>query len=199
VRHSFTDPKVLKLSAVYFALLVALYGYGFWLPQVVAALGSFSHRQVGVLTMLPNLVAAACMYPWGRHGDSSGDRRWHTGAPLVLAAGGLTVAGGVHQAAIAIAALTVAAVVIYCSLPAYWSLPVNYLGGASAAAGLALINSVGSIGGYVGPSALGYLRQASGTYMGGMFLMTASLLIAGLIVFSTKHASISAGRADPHR
>jgi ACS family tartrate transporter-like MFS transporter len=188
VRDALTDPKVWRLSVAYFALLVALYGYGFWLPQVIAALGPFSHRQVGVLTMLPNLVAAIVMYPWGRHADANGERRRHAGAPLILAAGGLLVAASVHQLVIAIAALTAAAVGIYCSLPAYWSLPANYLTGASAAAGLALINSVGNIGGYVGPSALGYLKQASGRHMDGLILLAASLLISALIVISTRDA-----------
>jgi ACS family tartrate transporter-like MFS transporter len=182
VCYAIRDFRVWRLSVAYFALLVALYGYSFWLPQIIDSLGAFSRPQVGELTALPSLVAAPMMYLWGRHADASGERRWNASAAMMLAAGSLLMGAAAQQTTIAIAALTAASVGIYSSLPVFWSLSANYLTGASAAAGIALINSVGNIGGFVGSTALGYLKQASGGYRDGLLFLALSLVIGAVLV-----------------
>lgn len=183
VRDALTHPEVWLLSTVYFALLVALYTYGFWLPQFIQALGRLTHQQIGGLAMLPNLAAALLMYGWARHSDRRGERLWHVALPLMLAAVGLALTAYVNEASWSLFALTLAALGIYCALPVFWTLSTNHLSGASAAAGIALINSVGNIGGYVGPSIMGYLRQATHAYTEGLVLLAGSVaLAAGLLI-----------------
>jgi ACS family tartrate transporter-like MFS transporter len=183
-RHAFTHRGMWSLSAVYFALLLTLYGYNFWLPQIIHNLGAFSHKQIGVLTMLPNLAAMLLMYSWSRHSDVSSERRWHVALPLILAGVGLAMAAWVREPTISIVALTLGAVGIYCALPVFWSMPSNFLRGVSAASGIAMINSLGNVGGYFGSSAMGYLRDATGGYAGGLGLLAAAAAMAALLVIS---------------
>lgn len=174
------------LSTAYFALLLALYSYSIWLPQIIQELGRFSYREIGLLAMLPNLAAALLMYPWSRHSDVTAERRWHVALPLLLAAVGLFSAAWVGQPAASVAVLTLAAAGIYCSLPVFWSLPAKRLTGASAAAAIALVNSIGNLGGYVGPTAVGYLKQVNDGYSGGLVLLAVSVTAAALLVLSTR-------------
>ena len=179
-------PTVWILCAAYFALLVTLYSYSIWLPQIIQELAPFSYREIGLLAMVPNLLAALLMYPWARHSDATGERRWHVALPLLLAALGLASAAWVREPAVSVAALTIAAVGIYCSLPVFWSLPARRLTGASAAAGIALVNSVGNLGGYAGPTAVGYLKQMMESNSAGLMLLAGAAALAALLVLSTR-------------
>jgi MFS transporter, ACS family, tartrate transporter len=184
-RDALTNPRVWALSGVYFSLLVALYGYSFWLPQIIQSLSPFSHQQIGVLTMLPNLATVLLIYPWGRHSDQTEERRWHVVIPLLLAAVGLAMAAWAPLPTISMLALTLGAVGIYCALPVFWSLPSNHLRGASAAAGIALINAVGNIGGYVGSSAVGHLMQTTGSFTEALLFLSAALAVSAVLATST--------------
>jgi len=181
-RQGLLHPRVWLLGAVYFALLTALYGFNFWLPQVIQSLGTLTHREIGLLTLLPNVVAASAIYGWGRHSDLIGERRWHVALPAFLAAVGLTLASAKFAPPpIVVGALILGAVGIYGTLPAFWTFPTTLLSGAGAAAGIALINSIGNIGGYFGPSVMGYLKDASGSYAYGLRGLAASLTVAGVL------------------
>jgi ACS family tartrate transporter-like MFS transporter len=180
-RGAFTQPTVWALSVVYFALLVGLYGYNFWLPQIIQSLGTFSHRQIGGLAMFPNLAAVLLMYAWAAHSDAMGEHRWHVALPLLLAAGGLTASAYLRDPTVSMMALTVGAVGIYCALPVFWSLPSTSLRGASAAAGIALINTIGNVGGFVGSSAMGYLKQATHGFADGLLLLAVCVVAAALL------------------
>ena len=183
------DPGVLTLSLVYLALVVALYGYSFWLPQIIQSLGTFTHRQIGGLAMLPNLSAALLMYAWGRHSDESGERRWHLMVPLTAAALGLILAAFTREPIPAMIALTLTAVGFYCALPVFWSLSTARLSGASAAAGIGLINAVGNCGGYIGPFAMGWLKQRSHGYSDGLLALAAGLAMGTALVALTHRRS----------
>jgi MFS transporter, ACS family, tartrate transporter len=175
-------PKMWLLCFIYFALLSALYGYNFWLPQIIQSLGALSHREIGLLTLAPNLVAAAAIYGWGRHSDRSGERRWHLALPAFLAAIGLAVASdaAIHPIGV-MSALVLGAVGIYATLPVFWTLPTALLHGMAAAGGIALINAVGSVGGYFGPSLVGRLKDSSASYQSGLRALALSLLVAGIL------------------
>lgn len=179
-------PALWVLCAAYFALLLALYSYSIWLPQIIQGLARFSYREVGLLAMVPNLAAGILMYPWSRHSDARAERRWHVAIPLLLAALGLALAACVREPAASVAALTLAAVGIYSSLPVFWSLPAQRLTGASAAAAIALVNSIGNLGGYVGPTAFGYLAQMTAGYSAGLILLAGAVSLAALLVILTR-------------
>jgi ACS family tartrate transporter-like MFS transporter len=180
--QAFLHPKVWLLCLIYFALLIALYGYNFWLPQIIQSLGALSHREIGRLTLLPNLIAAAGIYAWGRHSDMTGERRWHLALPAFLAAIGLAIASNaaIHPVGV-VSALVLGALGIYATLPVFWTLPTAMFSGVAAAGGIALINAIGSIGGYFGPSIVGRFKDSSGNYHSGLRALALSLLLAGIL------------------
>jgi len=185
------NPRIWRLGVVYFTVLVALYGTAFWLPQIIHSLGNFGHREVGLLTVAPNLAATLVIYPWSRLA-STNYSRWHIGGPLILSATGVAIAALSDGAPQVIGALMVAAMGMYSCLPVFWSLPSNRLKGAAAAAGIALVNSIGNIGGYVGPAAFGYLRQLNGGYKEALLLLSAALVLgAAMVLVGGRSASES--------
>jgi ACS family tartrate transporter-like MFS transporter len=181
VREGLWTPTVWWLGLLYFALLIGLYGFNFWLPQIVQGLGAFPHRQIGLLTMLPNLVAVGVIYGWGTHSDAAGERRWHLAVPALSAALGLVVVSQTSQPVVALAALTLAGMGIYGTLPVFWTLPTTLLTGAAAAGGIAMINAVGSVGGYLGSSLMGISKDAFGNYSAGLAMLALSMAVGGLL------------------
>jgi MFS transporter, ACS family, tartrate transporter len=175
------SPRVWLFGVVYFALLIGLYGFNFWLPQIIQSLGALTHRQIGMLTVLPNIVAAAAMYGWARHSVAKNERRWHFATPVLIAALGLATASQVSQAFTVLVALTIGAAGIYATLPIFWAFPAELLEGTAAASGFALINAVGNIGGYLGPSLMGYSKDALGSYSAGLGMLALSLALTGLL------------------
>jgi cyanate permease len=175
------SPKVWLFGVVYFTLLIGLYGFNFWLPQIIQNLGALTHREIGVLVVLPNFVAAAVMYGWARHSEASNERRWHFAIPALAAALGLAIASQATQPLIVLVALTLGAVGIYATLPIFWTLSGKSLEGAAAASGFALINAVGNVGGYLGPSLMGYSKHALGNYSAGLGILALSLALTGFL------------------
>ena len=114
VRQALLSPRVWLLGVVYFTLPIGLYGFNCWLPQIVQGLGALSHREIGLLTVVPNLVAAAVMYGWARYSDTTNERRWHFAIPALAAALGLAIARQGSQEIVVFLGLTFSAVGILC-------------------------------------------------------------------------------------
>jgi MFS transporter, ACS family, tartrate transporter len=180
-RQALSSPRVWLLGVVYFALLIGLYGFNFWLPQIVQGLGALSHSEVGLLTAAPNVVAAAVMYGWARHSHTTNERRSHFAIPALMAASGLAIASQGSPAALVFLGLTLGAVGIYATLPVFWTLPTELLQGAAAASGFALINAVGNVGGYLGPALMGYSKAAFGNYGAGLGMLALSLALTAFL------------------
>jgi len=175
------NPRVWQFGLVYFALLIGLYGLNLWLPQIIQNLGALTHREIGVLTLLPNLLAAAAMNGWARHSGAKNERRWHFAVPALMAALGLATASQLSPPFVVFVALTLGAVGIYATLPIFWTLPAELFQGAAAAAGYALINAIGNVGGYLGPSLMGYFKDTLGNYSVGLGMLALSLALTGLL------------------
>ena len=181
---AFRDRRLWLMCGIYFCCVMGQYGLTFWLPALIEAAGARGVLQIGLLTAVPYSAAAITMVLFGRSGDRHGERRWHTAIPLLMGAAGLTltVIAGRNTAA-AIAALALAAAGVLTSAPLFWSLPTAFLGGAAAAAGIAAINSVGNLAGFVSPYAVGWLRDATQSTAAGMYALSVVLVIgAGLIL-----------------
>ncbi|SHG25220.1 MFS transporter, ACS family, tartrate transporter [Kaistia soli DSM 19436] len=183
-RHSLwpalRDPRVLMLGLIYFGLVVGLYGIGLWLPQIIQSLG-YDTRQIGSILILPYAVSALAMLAWGRHSDRTGERVLHVAAAAFLGAIGLVASVHVTSHILAIAAVTCASVGIYAALGPFWAVPPLFLRGTAAAAGIALINSIGNLGGFVGPYAVGFIKEATGRFTAGFELLAAVVCVAGLL------------------
>ncbi|MGD0144954.1 MAG: MFS transporter [Rhizomicrobium sp.] len=177
------DIRVWWLAAADFGIIFALYGIGFWLPQIVKAMG-FSNLETGFVVACPYIICAFAMVAWAHSSDARGERIWHVAIAALLGAGGLAVAVFLQADALSLIALTVAAVGIYAALVSIWTLPSAILGGTAAAGGIALINSLANLGGFVGPYVMGRLRQSTGGYETGMLILATGLLMSVVLVLA---------------
>ena len=183
----FSNGKVWLLALVYFLFVMGLYGVSFWLPQLVKSSGVDDVFTIGLLTAIPYFVAAVVMVLAARHSDRSGERRWHAAVAAVAGALGLIVATVYSDnTVIAMAALSVATAGILSTFPIFWSLPTAMLGGAAAAAGIALINSVGNLAGFVSPYLVGAIKDATHSTANGIYLLAASLVVGAVLVVAVR-------------
>lgn len=183
LRQALTMPRVWRNGMVYFCILVGLYGFSFWLPQIIASLGDMTNLQVGLFTMIPYTLACIGLVLWGRHSDATEERSWHVALPSLLGAAALIVSGWTSAPLIGFAALCMAAVGIYSGLPAFWALASRGLQGAAAAGAIALINSLGNLGGFLGPAAIGAAKTYTGSYAVSLLLIAAFLAVGAALVF----------------
>jgi ACS family tartrate transporter-like MFS transporter len=191
--RTLTDSRVWLLSMLYFAIVTGLYGVTLWLPQIIKGFGALSNFEVGVISAVPFLVATVAMVAIGRSSDRRGERRWHVALPAFAAAGGLTISALTRDPVVALAALSLGAAGIWGVMGPFWSLPPAFLSGAGAAAGIALVNSVGNLGGFVGPYLVGLVRQKSHSFSGGLAAMAAMLAIAGCLALLLRDDSGTRG------
>jgi ACS family tartrate transporter-like MFS transporter len=182
------SPRLWRFAFVYFGVVMGLYGLGFWLPQIVKGFGGLSNQQTGLITAAPYLLAAVVMYLWGRHSDRTGERTWHFVIPAGVAAAGFLIASQLADPVAQFAALTMAAIGVNAALPMFWALPTRFLRGAAAAGGIAMINSVGNLAGYLGPSVMGVLRERTGGYGAGLLALAASLAVAALLAVELRRS-----------
>jgi ACS family tartrate transporter-like MFS transporter len=176
-----TKPRVFVLALLYFCIVVGLYGIGFWMPQVIQTFGLMP-LEIGFLTAVPYLFASIAMVIWGRHSDATGERVWHVALPLFLRRRGLRLVGSKRPARGDHGGVSIAAIGIYAAVSTFWSLPTAILTGTGAAAGLALVNSVGNLGGLAGPSIVGAIRQATGSFTAALLFLAAAMALGGIIV-----------------
>jgi D-galactonate transporter len=179
---AFRSSNVWILSLVYFGLVMGIYGVSFWLPQIVQDTFSRDPWRIGLITTIPWGAAAIGMVLIGRHSDRTAERRWHVALPAVAGAAAFAVSAvpGIPPAA-GLAALAVATIGIMASTVCFWALPTAILSGTAAAAGIAWINSIGNLAGYVSPFLVGKIRDATGSMSGALLVLAASLLGAGLL------------------
>ena len=179
----FRSGKVWLLALVYFLCVMGLYGVSFWLPQLIKNSGVTDVFDIGLLSAIPYCVAAVVMVLAARHSDRSGERRWHTAIAALAGALGLVAATvWSDNPLIALAALSVATAGILSTFPIFWSLPTAMLGGTAAAAGIAMINSIGNLAGFVSPYLVGAIRDATHSTASGIYLLAASLLAGAVLV-----------------
>jgi len=182
-KHNFMaglkDKRTLVYSALYFGLVCGIYGLGLWMPTIVAALGKFSTAEVGFIVFIPYAVAAVFVYFWSKRADRTGKRAWHASVSMVLAGVGLVAAGYLLPVNpfLAMVGLTLSAMGIYGAIAPFLSMPSAALTGAAAASGLALVNSLGNLGGFISPYAVGLLKDATGSNQSGLLFLSLCLCI----------------------
>jgi ACS family tartrate transporter-like MFS transporter len=171
------DVRVIALALVYFGTSAGLYTLGVWAPQIIKGFG-LSNMEVGFLNAIPPTVAVVAMYLWSWDSDRRNERTWHVVIACLAAALGLVLAGLSSSAVAVVTALTLVNVGISAAKPPLWSMPTLFLSGPAAATGIAAINSIGNLGGFVGPSVIGWIKSSTGSFVGGLYF------VAGLLVFS---------------
>jgi MFS transporter, ACS family, tartrate transporter len=186
VGQALVNPHVIGLSLVYFGAVATNYGLGFFLPQIVKAFGLTTFMTT-VVSATPYVVGTIAMVFWGLRSDRIAERRWHTGIPLFIAAAGIAASTMLDDPTLKMIAFCVAGFGIFACLPVFWTLPTAFLSGTAAAAGIAVINSIGNLAGFAGPFAMGWIKDHTGSYTGGLLLLAGLGIIAMGIVLSLSH------------
>jgi MFS transporter, ACS family, tartrate transporter len=187
IKEILLNPSVWRFSLIYFTLVTGLYGVGFWMPSIIKAFSKIlTNTQVGLITMIPYILGGLAMIWWARKSDRTGERRMHTALPPIIGAIGLIGCGMTSNPVVSLIMMSLATVGIYSFFGPFWSLPALFLSETAAAVGIAFINSVGNLGGFLGPYALGYLKDATGKVQAGLFFLSLFLIICSLLVLSIK-------------
>jgi ACS family tartrate transporter-like MFS transporter len=180
---AFASPRVWRLATVYFLNTLVTYGVFLWLPKILRDLSGSGGWRLTVMTSIPFVCALVGMIVIGRHSDRTRERKGHVAACALIAATGLIVASAfTHNLPLLVVSFAFSQVGQRSVMSVFWSIPPIVLGGSAAAAGIALINAVGNLGGFVGPSVMGWLRDATGGYSGGMLVLAAALIACAALV-----------------
>lgn len=180
--------EVLMLAAAYFLIVTSVYGLVFWLPTFVKQASGASNLMVTLITAVPYCVGLMAILSMGWSSDRTKERRWHTAGAMIAGGVGLFL-GAMFQdsVAISVAAFCLAAAGLNGYLPSFWALPTSLLAGTAAAASVGLINSIGNLGGFVGPYVVGYLNSATGSFFGGTVYLSLSALAAAGLILALRH------------
>jgi MFS transporter, ACS family, tartrate transporter len=184
-----TDKRVLMLSMIYFTSVIASYGITFFLPQIVKGFGH-SNFVTGLLTAIPYVIGVIGLVLWGHSSDRRNERRWHLIVASTVAALGLAGVGWFTGSYWALVAMSVATIGIYGSRPSFWPLPSMFLTGAAAAAGIALINSIGNLGGYVGPFIVGWIKDSTKSFEMGLYFLASCAFASAVIAYLATRATL---------
>jgi MFS transporter, ACS family, tartrate transporter len=189
LRGALTSARLWIVSLPYFAIVIAFYGITFWLPQIVQRSSGLGSATIVLLTAIPYVSAAIGMVLIGSSSDRTGERRWHVAVPCLIGAAGfvLTVLAPQTPAA-SLTTLSIAAFGIWGTLGPFWTLPTAFLRGSAAAGGIALVNSIGNVGGFVGPFLMGWIREATGSFSAGLLTLAAILVCAAGLMLAIRTA-----------
>lgn len=180
----FQNRIVVGFCFQYFALMVGLYALGFWVPRILTSRG-VSSASLGWVTAVPFALGALAMLVCSRHSDRTGERKWHVVSSFLCAAVGMAVAAGVGRWGIAMAGLMLTAAGVFSAMPIFWATVTQILDARLAALAIALVNSFGNLGGFVGPLVVGSILQHTGSYRYGLLFTSGCLLCGALILAIT--------------
>jgi MFS transporter, ACS family, tartrate transporter len=184
-----SSPVVWLLAAAYFFLIpVALYAFSSWLPQIIQGLYRGGDFGVGVLSAIPYIAGAVAMVIVGRRSDLTRERRWHVAVAAAMSAVGFAMAAATHGLVSSMAALTLAMMGLASTFGPFWTLATGVVNGPGAAAGIAFINSVGNVGGFVGPSVVGYIKDQTQSFTLGLLFVATIVGMGALLVLAVPDA-----------
>jgi D-galactonate transporter len=181
LRQVMGHPTVWLLALIMFCCQTGSYGLTLWVPTIVKGLAGYTDFEVGLFSAVPYIAAAAGMILVGRSSDRSGERFLHVAIPSVFGAIGFVATGLITAPMAAMLALSVAAVGDYSTRGPFWALPGKFLTGSAAAAGIALINAMAAVGGFIGPYAVGYLKDATGNFQSALYLLAGILFLGAVL------------------
>lgn len=182
-KDAYSNYRVWFCAAVYFCIVSGNATIAFWTPSIIKDIGVTSDLMIGVLSAIPFIAGTIAMIWNGTHSDKTGERRLHCAIATLIACIGLTATGMLlHNAVFALIALTVASVGILAAFPVFWSIPAAFLAGTAAAGGIALINSIGNLAGFVAPYMIGSLKTSTGSLASGLYFVAALEILASILV-----------------
>jgi ACS family tartrate transporter-like MFS transporter len=186
LRQGLAHPRVWHLAAVYFLLVVGAYGFEFWIPTIVKSLFGGSEVRITLISTVPYVVATVVMVLVAHHSDRTGERRWHVALSMFVACVCFAVAVVLKKPILVLASLSVAWSGLKSCQGPFWAIPPAFLSGTAAAGGIALINSVANLGGFLGPWFVGLLERHTGGYSAGLLMSSGLLLASGLLALTLR-------------
>ena len=182
LRAALGSARLWIVSLPYFCIVIAFYGITFFLPQIVQSMSTLGSATIVLLTAIPYVAATVGLVVVGSHSDRTRERRWHVAVPCLIGAAGFVLTTLLPATpAIALTTLSIAAFGIWGTLGPFWAIPTALLRGTAAAGGIALVNSIGNVGGFVGPYLMGWIRDATGGFTAGLLTLAAILVVGALI------------------
>ncbi len=182
----FADKRIWHMCLIYFCFVMGQYGLTFWMPTLVKASGVSGNFNIGLISAIPFLSAVIAMNLCGRSADARRERRWHLVIPALAGAVGFVISSlAAENTVVAIIFLSIAACGVLTCAPLFWSLPTAFLSGTGAAAGIAVINSVGNLAGFLSPYLIGILKDYTHSNQSGMFMLAGTLVVGAIAVLRT--------------
>ena len=175
------NARIWLLAFIYFGLNTCSYGISLWLPTLIHSWSAGGSFFIGMVSAIPYLAAAVAMVLVGQHSDRTGERRWHVALMAFAGAAALFVAAYAGSLAVSVAAISMAMLSVYSMVGPFWAMPTKFLQGTAAATGIALINSIGNMGGFFGPAVIGSVRTSTGSFRGGFLIAGATLALCGCV------------------
>ncbi|WP_318388770.1 MFS transporter [Enterobacter sp.] len=187
VSRIFFHPLVLSLALIFLGISMTNATVNFWLPQLIKSAG-FSIMATGFLSVIPYIAAVIALLWWGKRSDRKNERVFHIVVPLVLAIAGIAVTAFSKGALLNVVGLTMASAGLFAVLPVFWTLPPLFMVGPAAAGGIAVINSIGNLGGFFGPTAMGYVKDLTGDFGQGLLInvLMLSISLITMLLFASK-------------
>jgi MFS family permease len=198
--HSFgqiaRDPRVYLMAIAYFCVICGIYTVNFWLPTILKADGVTDTMQIGLYSTIPYIAAVIGMYLGGRSSDRHGERRWHSAVPALVGAVSLAVATlASGHLVMSLLFMTIATAMMWVSYTVFWAIPSAYLKGDAAAGGIALINTIGLLGGFLSPTIIGWAKMATGSLQAGLYVMVGLLALGAILLVVNRLPSPAAVQA----
>jgi ACS family tartrate transporter-like MFS transporter len=203
LKKTICNPGVLYLSFIYFVYQCGSLGTGYWMPQIIKSFSStLSHTQVGLIATIPYIVATVVMVYWSRSSDKRNERRLHSAIPLGVAAVAMLATGLVADPYMAITMISLSLAGLYAFKSPFWALPTLFLSRESASVSIAIINSIGNLGGFVGPFFIGYVKGSTHSATTGLMMLAALVCVAFLMTvfirIDERRAAAEAAHAAVH-
>ena len=189
VGQALKDRTVLKLCLTYFLWITGFWGFNYWMPTALKDVSGWSNAFLGRMVAVAMVVSLIASAYTGHSSSMRNERRWHGAAHMFLAAFAVGVGGFVHAPWPYFGFLVLAAIGTYAPMSVWWAYPTTFLSGPAAAGAVGLINSVGNLGGFVGPYVTGWAKQQSGSFTGAMLYLAVSLALAGVLILTLDRES----------
>jgi MFS transporter, ACS family, tartrate transporter len=173
--------RVLVLGFLYIGMNMGLSGINNWMPTIIKSLGTLSNLQVTLVSAIPWVCAAVAAILWGRHSDRRNERYVNLAIPLIIGAAGFAASAYVGSPLLGIICLSIATMGIIAGYTVFWVVPGTFLTGVAAAGGIALVNSMGNLGGFIAPSVIGWLKQETGSFSDALLVLAGGMAVAGVI------------------
>lgn len=184
VREALADREVLRLCLIYFLWVTGFWGFNYWTPTLLADVSGWSGPAIGQVFAAAMAVSLVASVYTGHSSSLRQEYRWHGAVHMFLAAIGVGLIGYAREPRVFLVGMVLAAIGTYAPMSVWWSYPTTFLSGSAAAGAIGLINSMGNLGGFVGPYITGWMRQTTGSYAGAMAYLACSLAIAGVLILS---------------